>query len=167
MHLPCNSFHARQCRVLLTDLESLNGTWVNRAQLRPHADCQIQAQDVIAFGSSDATFQLVAIDAAASKLPTALETANAMLQSSSGAPEQDLGGPDGSQHQSSNEGLLVQHGNLVAQYQGSVSRLERSKCMLQVGAHPLPLMVLCFLGASKCHCFLDRVTGESMQAKER
>ena len=124
--------HKLQCRVLLTDLESLNGTWVNRARLRPHADCQIQAQDVIAFGSSDATFQLVAIDSAASKLPTALETAESMLQSFSGASEQDLEESDGSQHQSSNRGLLLQRGNLAAQYQGSVSRVERSRYMLQV-----------------------------------
>ena len=138
--------------MLLTDLESLNGTWVNRARLRPHSDCQIQAQDVIAFGSSDATFQLVAIDAAASKLPTALETADSMLQSTSEASEQDLGESDGSQHQSSNEGLFLQRGRLVAQYRGSVSRMERARCMLQVNTHPLGPMVLRFLGALRCHC---------------
>ena len=146
MYLVCDLLHELQCRVLLTDLESLNGTWVNRARLRPHADCQIQAQDVIAFGSSDATFQLVAIDSAASsKLPTALETADAVLRDFSGASEQGLGESDGSQHQSSNEGLLLQRGNLVAQCQGSVSRVERSQCMLQVDAHPLASVVLRFL----------------------
>ena len=150
--------------MLLTDLESLNGTWVNRARLRPHADCQIQAQDVIAFGSSDATFQLVAIDSAASKLPSALETADSMLRSFPGVSEQDLGESDGSQHQSSNEGLLLQHGNLVAQYQGSVSRVERSRCMLQVNAHPLASVGLRFLGALRCHCLSKQGTIESMQA---
>ena len=84
------------CRVILTDLSSLNGTWVNRARLRAHADSQIQAQDVIAFGSSDATFQLVALDPSASSLPSAVEVAEAMVGGARHAP--DHSEPASAQH---------------------------------------------------------------------
>ena len=120
------------CRVLLTDLNSLNGTWVNRAKLRPHADSQIQAQDVIAFGSSTATFQLMAIDAEASQLPSSLKSAEAILQVAGAALQHQLPEPEHSQDPYSDAGLLLNLDSLLTQYKCSASRPERLKHLLQV-----------------------------------
>lgn len=65
------------CRCILTDLGSSNGTWVNRAQLRPHRDTQIRARDTVAFGDSSVAFRLVALEP--DNIPTALETAADVL----------------------------------------------------------------------------------------
>lgn len=67
-------------RCILTDLGSTNGTWVNRAQLRPHRDTQIRARDTVAFGDSRIAFRLVALEP--DNIPTALETAADVLDAS-------------------------------------------------------------------------------------
>ena len=120
------------CRVLLTDLNSLNGTWVNRAKLRAHADSQIHAQDVIAFGSSTATFQLMAIDAEASQLPSSLESAEAIVQVAGAALQQQLPEPEHPQDPYSDAGLLLNLESLLTQYMISATRPERLKHLLQV-----------------------------------
>lgn len=124
------------CRVLLTDLGSLNGTWVNRASLRPRADSQIRAQDIIAFGSSDATFQLIAIDAASSQLPLPLESAEAVLRAAWGTSMHELPKLESSEQSDSNGGLLLRRIELVAQYRESPSRADRCKYLLQVQSSP-------------------------------
>ena len=120
------------CRVILTDLSSLNGTWVNRARLRAHADSQIQAQDVIAFGSSDATFQLVALDPSASKLPSAIEVAEAMLAGAQHAL--DHSEPASAQHSELVVDLLSQWELHAAQYKEASSRADQCKRLLQVSS---------------------------------
>jgi hypothetical protein len=58
----------------------MNGTHVNRAQLRPHRDTQIKAGDMIALGgTSGIAFRLIALHAAG--FLTALQRANACLAS--------------------------------------------------------------------------------------
>jgi len=63
---------------MLTDLGSTNGTWVNRAQLRPHRDTQIRAGNTIAFGDSSIAFRLVALEP--DNIPTALRLAANVLE---------------------------------------------------------------------------------------
>lgn len=118
------------CRVILTDLSSLNGTWVNRARLRAHADSQIQAQDVIAFGSSDATFQLVALDPSASSLPSAVEVAEAMVGGVRHAP--DHSEPASAQLPELSVDLWSQWELHAAQYKEASSRAAQCKHLLQV-----------------------------------
>ncbi len=123
--------------MILTDLSSLNGTWVNRAQLRAYADKQINAQDVIAFGSSDATFQLIAIDAPSSALPSALDSADAILgiawnETKLDESVSDEPGSDAQELSDSNIGLLHQRDNLAAQYRATSSRADKCKSLLQV-----------------------------------
>ena len=122
-------FHCGAYRVILTDLSSLNGTWVNRAKLRPHADSQIQAQDVIAFGSSDATFQLVALDASTSSLPSALEVAEVMLEGAWHLPNQLDSAT--TQHPDGKLDILSQWRLHAARYREATSRADQWKHLLQ------------------------------------
>ncbi len=124
--------HCVGCRVILTDLSSLNGTWVNRAKLRAHADSQIQAQDVIAFGSSDATFQLVALDPSVSYLPSAIEIAEGMLGGAQHAPDHPKSAP--AQHPDLSADLLSQWESHAAQYSKAASWADRCKHLLQVSS---------------------------------
>ena len=122
--------HCVACRVILTDLSSLNGTWVNRAKLRAHADSQIQAQDVIAFGSSDATFQLVALDCSVSNLPSAMEVAEAMLGSAQHASDHPESAS--TQHPDLSVDLLRQWEMHAARYSKASSRADQCRHLLQV-----------------------------------
>ena len=119
--------------MILTDLSSLNGTWVNRAKLRAHADSQIQAQDVITFGSSDATFQLVALDAATSNLPSALAVAEVMLEGAWRLPNHLESAA--TQHPDLKMDLLSQWKLHAAQYREATSRADQWKHLLQVRMH--------------------------------
>lgn len=65
---------------MLTDLGSTNGTWLNRAQLRPHRDTQIRAGNTVAFGDSSIAFRLVALEP--DNIPTALRLAAGVLEGS-------------------------------------------------------------------------------------
>lgn len=69
------------CRCLLTDLGSTNGTFVNRAQLRPHRDTQIKANDVISLGGgSGIAFCLIAVEPRS--FPGAVDRARRSLRDS-------------------------------------------------------------------------------------
>ena len=142
--------------MILTDLSSLNGTSVNRAKLRPHADSQIQAQDVIAFGSSDATFQLVALDASESRLPSALDTAEAMMGGEwhmSDRKESEPASTERSDRQPDlSSDLLSQWDSHAAHYWEASSRAEQCKHLLQVNA-------LANTAANEIHTVCTAVSG--------
>lgn len=100
------------CRCLLTDVGSTNGTFVNRAQLRPHKDTQIKANDVITLGgSSGAAFRLVALEP--QSFPTAVDRACRCLEKS----HADLAssGDVASDPSEDGKSLAQQHHEIVSQ----------------------------------------------------
>lgn len=115
------------CRCILTDLGSTNGTWVNRAQLRPHRDTQIRSRDTVAFGDSAVAFRVVALGP--ENIPSALETAVETLVAYQNHP---IAGEQGSRGVSEVDGSLVEkHAELLSQAQSPHSS---GTIWLQVGA---------------------------------